>query len=68
VVQEVAHDLAGTGVVVQINTDENHQLAQRFGIRSIPAFVILRRGEVIDSFNGALSRNALLDRWRKHVA
>ena len=64
----MAHKLAGTGVVVQVNTEENPRLADRFGIRSIPAILILKRGEVTDSVSGAMDRNALLAWWRNHTA
>ncbi len=66
-VQEVSEELAGTGAVVQVNTDENPGLAGRFGIRSIPALLVLKRGEVIASANGAMTREALLAWWRSNA-
>ncbi len=62
----MAEDLAGSGVVVQINTEENPQLASRFGIRGIPTVMILRNGQVVDSVSGAMERNALLAWWKRH--
>jgi thioredoxin-like negative regulator of GroEL len=66
-VQEVAQELAGKGVVVQVNTEENPQLADRFRIRSIPSLLVLKRGEITDSVSGALNRNSLLAWWRSHT-
>jgi thioredoxin-like negative regulator of GroEL len=66
VVQTVAGELAGKGVVVQVNTQENPQLAERFRIRSIPAVLIFKKGQTIDSMRGAMDRNSLLAWWRKH--
>jgi thioredoxin-like negative regulator of GroEL len=66
VVQTVAGELAGTGVVVQINTAENPRLADRFGIRSIPAVLFLRKGQAVDSVSGAMDRDSLLAWWRNH--
>lgn len=65
-VQEVAEELAGWGVVVQINTEENPQLAGRFAIRGIPTVMILRKGQAVDSVSGAMDRNGLLAWWRRH--
>ncbi len=65
-VQQVAEELAGSGVVVQINTEENPQLATRFGIRGIPTVMILRKGQVVDSVSGAMDRNGLLAWWKRH--
>jgi thioredoxin 2 len=67
VVQEIALELAGRGVVVQINTQENPQLAGRFNVRGIPTVMILKGGKVLDSVSGALDRNALLAWWKRHV-
>jgi thioredoxin 2 len=68
VVQEAARELAGRGVIVQINTEENPQLAGRFGIKGIPIIMILRDGRVVVSISGAMDRNTLLAWWKKHVA
>ena len=64
----MAGELAGQGVVVQVNTQENPHLAERFRIRSIPAVLILKKGQVIDSVSGALDRHSLLSWWRRHIA
>lgn len=34
--------------VVKVNVDENSEMAQAFGVRSIPAIFYLEDGEVID--------------------
>jgi thioredoxin 2 len=67
VVQEAARELAGTGVVVQIDTRISPRLAGRFGIRSIPAVLVLKRGKAAASSSGAMDRNALLAWWRSHA-
>lgn len=38
--------------IVKINTDENPELAQNFGISSIPTLVLLRDGAEIERFVG----------------
>ena len=63
----MAAELAGKGAVVQVNTQENPRLAERFGIRSIPSLAMLRKGEVIASVNGAMDRHALLAWWQRHA-
>jgi len=40
--------------VVKVNIDENPDLAARFGVRSIPTMVVLRRGREVDRMVGAL--------------
>ncbi|MBN2077486.1 MAG: thioredoxin [Spirochaetes bacterium] len=38
--------------IVKINTDENPELAQNFGISSIPTLVLMRDGAEIERFVG----------------
>lgn len=40
--------------VVKVNIDQNPDLAARFGVRSIPTMVVLRRGREVDRMVGAL--------------
>jgi thioredoxin 1 len=68
VVQEVARELAGKGVVVQVNTQENPGLASRFSIRGIPTVLLLRGAKVIDSIDGAVGKEALLSWWKRHLS
>ncbi|KAF0221422.1 MAG: thioredoxin [Geobacteraceae bacterium] len=57
----MAGELAGRGAVVQVNTEENPVLATRFGIRGIPAVLLLEKGKVITRQEGALDRTSLLN-------
>ncbi len=59
-VREIARELAGTAAVVQANTEESGRVAGRFGIRGVPALVLLRRGKVLGSLSGAQPKEAVL--------
>jgi thioredoxin 2 len=65
-VRKVAELLAGDAAVVQINTQENPSLAQRFGVSSIPVLVLLRQGKVADRLPGAQSSEAIISWFRRH--
>ncbi len=65
-VREVARGLAGRAAVIQVNTDENPRLSQRFGIRGIPAVLIIWQGKVLDSLSGSRDKNFLID-WFNRV-
>jgi thioredoxin 2 len=67
VVRTVAEKLAGQAAVVQINTQDNPQLATRFGIRGIPAMVLVKQGRVVDQLPGAQSLDAVLAWFRRKV-
>jgi thioredoxin 2 len=46
-VQRTATDMAGKAVVLKVDTDQHPELAQRFGVRGIPNFVVLKKGQVV---------------------
>ena len=60
----VVEELAGeeTGVkVCKINIDEEMDLAQRFGVMSIPTFISFNGGEIRGKQIGAVPKSALVD-------
>ena len=53
---------------MQVNTEENPRLADKFRIRGVPAVLILKSGELIDSVSGAMDRNTLIAWWKRHAS
>lgn len=49
VVEKLAETYDGKVKVGKVNSDENNQLAAKYGIMSIPSFLIIKNGEVVDS-------------------
>jgi len=66
-VREIAGELAGKAAVVQVNTEENPILSSRFGIRSIPALLILKKGTVQATLSGAQEKRAVLAWFRQNA-
>ncbi len=66
-VRAAALDLAGKAAVVQVNTDENPDLAQRFGIKGIPALFVLKAGKVVDQTVGGMDKEGILGWFGKHL-
>ena len=59
VVEKMAETYDGKVKVGKLNVDENGSIAGRYGVMSIPTFLVFRKGEVIDSAMGAMSQAAL---------
>jgi thioredoxin 2 len=57
-----AKDLAGQGVVLKVDTERHPDLGGRFGVRSIPNFVVLRGGTVVKQQPG-LVPHTQLEQW-----
>lgn len=47
-------------VVGKINVDEQGELAQEFGVMSIPTLVVLKNGEITNQVTGARPKAAIL--------
>ena len=47
-------------VIAKIDVDEEPELAQQFGIQSIPTLVIIKNGEVVNTAMGARPKDAIL--------
>jgi putative thioredoxin len=62
---EVAY--GGRFKLVKINSDDEQQLAQAFGIRSIPTCVLLMGGRPVDGFMGALPEGQVRAFLDKHL-
>jgi putative thioredoxin len=53
--------------LVKINSDEEQQLAGAFCIRSIPTVILLKNGQPVDGFMGALPEGKVREFLDKHV-
>lgn len=52
--EKLAAEYKGRFLLAKINSDENPEIAQHFGVRSIPSVKVLYQGQLVDEFNGAL--------------
>mgnify|MGYP000476914993 FL=1 len=67
VIDELAQEFAGTANICKVNTDEQQDLAVKYGIRSIPTILIMKNGEIVDQVVGASSKQALADKINHHL-
>jgi thioredoxin 1 len=58
IVEELADEYDGKAKIGKVNVDEN-QVATKYGIRSIPALLIFKNGEVVDQIVGAVPKQQL---------
>ena len=62
VMEELAEDYEGKAKVAKVNTDEEQELAIRFGVRSIPTIIFFKDGEAVDQVLGALPKQAFVSK------
>ena len=55
-IEELAGDYEGKAKVVKLDVDASQETAQKFGVMSIPTFIIFKGGEAVANFVGAKSK------------
>ena len=66
--EKIETDYAGRFKLVKIDSDQEQEISQAFGIRSIPTCVLLVDGKPVDGFMGALPESQVKAFLDKHLA
>jgi thioredoxin 1 len=66
-VDELAEELTGKLKVVKVNTDENQEVAVKYGIRSIPTLGIFKDGNIVDGVIGAVPKQTIKNKVLPHL-
>jgi thioredoxin 1 len=59
VVTEIANEYTGRLKVARLNVDDNQEIAQRYGIMSIPTLALFKGGVVVDQVVGAVPKRTI---------
>lgn len=62
VIEKLVDEFEGKAKICKVNTDEESELATKFGIRSVPTLLFIKDGEVVQQMVGATSEQALRDK------
>ena len=63
--EELATQYKGKVKIAKVDVDENQQIAQQFGIRSIPTLLMFKGGKVVEQLVGAAPKAKLEDSIKK---
>ena len=67
VMEELAQAYAERALFGKVNVDENPQIASRYGIMSIPHFLIFKNGTRVEKIVGAVGRDPLENALKKYL-
>ena len=62
IIDELAEEFDGKATIAKVNTDEQQDIAVKFGIRSIPTILFFKDGEVVDQMVGAASKDVFAEK------
>jgi len=66
-IEKVVAEYDGAVRLAKVDCDKEQQLAAMFGVRSIPTVVLVREGQLVDGFTGALPEAQLREFLARHV-
>lgn len=66
ILEKLAADYAGAFRLAKVDCDKEQQLAGMFGVRSIPTVVLIKDGQIVDAFSGALPESQVRAFLAKH--
>jgi thioredoxin 1 len=61
-VDAIASEYAGRVKVLKVNVDEEQEIAQKYGIMSIPTLFFFKGGKVVDQVVGAVPKSAIANK------
>ena len=67
ILTKLAEEYQGRFILAKVNADEQQQLTQHLGIKSLPTVKLLKDGQIVDEFNGALPEGQVREFLDKHV-
>lgn len=67
VLEKLETAYAGRFKLVKIDSDQEQQIGEAFGIRSIPSCILLMNGQPVDGFTGALPEGKIKEFLDKHL-
>jgi thioredoxin 1 len=67
IVEELTREYSGRVTVAKLDVDQNPKIAMQFSIMSIPTLLILKNGNEVDRIIGAVPKNLIEERLRKHI-
>ena len=67
ILEEAAKELDGRATIAKVNTDENPELAQKFGVSSIPFMVVFKDGQPVDQTIGVKPKGDIVGLLEKHL-
>lgn len=67
ILEKLANEYQGGFLVAKVNADQQQELTGSLGVKSLPTIILVKNGQAVDGFNGALSESEIRKVLDKHV-
>jgi len=65
--EKLANEYQGAFLLAKVNADQQEQLTTSLGVRSLPTVILVKDGQAVDGFNGALAESEIRKVLDKYV-
>lgn len=67
ILEKLATEYAGAFLLAKVNADDQQMISSQFGVRSLPTVMVMKDGQPIDGFAGALPEVQVRELLSKHL-
>ena len=67
ILEKLEKDYKGRFTLAKVDSDRERELSQAFGVRSIPTVILMKGGQPVDGFVGALPEGQIRKFLDKHL-
>lgn len=67
ILEKLADEYQGGFLLAKVNADQQQELTGSLGVRSLPTIILVKNGQAVDGFNGALPESEIRKVLDKHV-
>src|SRR3954470_6456074 len=67
ILEKLETDYKGRFLLAKVDSDRERELSQAFGVRSIPTVILMKGGQPVDGFVGALPEGQVRQFLDKHL-
>jgi len=65
VLKQVISKVSDSARIIKIDIDKNPAVAAKYGVRSVPTFILFKKGKIIWQQSGAMPEKTLVDTIKK---
>ncbi len=67
ILEKLANEFAGAFLLAKVNADEMGMISSQFGVRSLPTVMVMKDGQPVDGFTGALPEIQVREHLEKYL-
>jgi thioredoxin 1 len=67
VLEQVVNELEGKVTLYKLNVDRNPQVSLQFGVRSIPHYILFKKGKILWRKGGVMTKRELLQAMKGFI-